>query len=287
MKRLVVAIVIVFACSPLSGVAQTVGVVQGNIWYSKDPFFVGDSIRIYTGVFNGAAYDITGTVEFFDADLRIGSSTFAVPANGGLREVSIPWTAAFGSHSISATISSIAPKVGSQTVVVTNKQTVSDKRAVAVNTETKQPIMVASSSVIKEESNGEVSVIAIKAEAAAASIHESVKEFSVQQVVALEAKQRELERDLATLDEEDAQKVKLSDPDKINEAANQDVAMSVERGPSVNTTVQRIFKNVYLLVVKALIYILSHPWLLYTTLGLIILRFLLTIWRFFRNRKAY
>jgi hypothetical protein len=320
-----------FLSASLAG-AQTVGVVEGNLWYSKDPFFVGDSIRIYTGVFNGAPYDITGTVDFFDNGSRIGSTQFVVPGGGRLKEVWIDWTAATGVHVFSAAISkAVALKPGgtSDPISVTSKGSKIDRREIDIDTdkdgvgnasdpdddgdgvldiqeasqgtsalnsdtdkdgitdgEDNQPVAfgVTQATTTETTLSPIVASISVTAEAAASSIHERVEEFSAEQVIKLEAKQRSLEREISELDEEDKQEVENADTAKINEAAGGEVATKVERGPSVESSVKRIWTNIYLLLIKALIYILKHPWLLYTIVALLVLKLLSMTWRFFRTR---
>lgn len=90
-----------FIVAPLCVFAQTsnTGFVPGNIWYSKDPFYEGDKIKIYTLVFNSEAKVLSGTVSFFDKNVLLGKKDFSIPANG-VRDVSIDWSVTAGSHVI-------------------------------------------------------------------------------------------------------------------------------------------------------------------------------------------
>ena len=81
---------------------QNAGFAPANIWYSEDPFFVEDSIRIYTVIFNGSLYDLAGTVEFLDNDILIGKTDFTVSKGGRVRDVSVAWKATEGKHLITA-----------------------------------------------------------------------------------------------------------------------------------------------------------------------------------------
>ncbi len=83
---------------------KNAGFVQGNIWYSKTPFFAGDKIRIYTIIFNGSTEDLTGSVEFLDNGVPIGKSSFAISGGGRVRDVWVDWTAKDGKHTITARI---------------------------------------------------------------------------------------------------------------------------------------------------------------------------------------
>ncbi len=78
------------------------GIVNG-IWYSKNPFFAGDQIRIYTALQNQSGFDITGTVQFFDEEILIGESEFSVVDGNFIKEW-IDWEVAQGYHFISIQI---------------------------------------------------------------------------------------------------------------------------------------------------------------------------------------
>lgn len=94
--------------SPVWGATETAvknaGLVPANIWYSKDPFFTGDKVRIYTALFNGSTYDLGGSMEFLDNGVSLGSTSFAVSGGGHVREVWVDWQAVAGSHLITARI---------------------------------------------------------------------------------------------------------------------------------------------------------------------------------------
>lgn len=87
---------------------KNAGFVQGNIWYSKTPFFAGDKIRIYTIVFNGSTQDLTGSVEFLDNGIPIGESQFAISGGGRVRDMWVDWIAKDGKHTITARIAEVS-----------------------------------------------------------------------------------------------------------------------------------------------------------------------------------
>ena len=78
------------------------GFVQG-VWYSKTPFFTGDTVRMYTAVQNNSSFDIQGTVEFLVDGNSVGQSSFSA-LDGRIVEVWSDWNVTKGNHSISATI---------------------------------------------------------------------------------------------------------------------------------------------------------------------------------------
>jgi hypothetical protein len=85
---------------PLAVQAQDVnaGFVSG-IWYSKTPFFAGDTVRIYTALQNQSEFDISGTAEFYDADIKLGEKEFSV-ISGRLIEEWVDWEVTGGEHEI-------------------------------------------------------------------------------------------------------------------------------------------------------------------------------------------
>ncbi len=80
------------------------GFAQSNIWYSKDPFFAGDKVRIYTIIFNGSAQNLTGTVLFLRNGTPIGKKPFSISGGDRVSDVWVDWTAKDGKHIITAQI---------------------------------------------------------------------------------------------------------------------------------------------------------------------------------------
>ena len=99
---------------------KNAGFVQGNIWYSKTPFFAGDKIRIYTIIFNGSAEDLTGSVEFLDNGTPIGKSSFSISGGGRVRDVWVDWIIKDGKHTITARIADVSTTdaLGKKKIVV-------------------------------------------------------------------------------------------------------------------------------------------------------------------------
>jgi len=88
----------------LARAGQDIGFLQKSIWYSKDVFFEGDEIRIYSAIFNGNSNDLKGIVEFYDNGQTIGQASFSVASGGRIEIVWTDWAAKGGSHTISAKI---------------------------------------------------------------------------------------------------------------------------------------------------------------------------------------
>lgn len=109
MKKIIL-ITIVFFASHVFAVGPAIdnaGFVQSNIWYSKDPFYAGDKIRVYTVIFNGSAYDLSGAVEFLDNGVLIGKADFALASGGRVRDLWVDWKALEGKHTITARFANV------------------------------------------------------------------------------------------------------------------------------------------------------------------------------------
>ncbi len=112
--------------------APTAGFIPKNIWYSKDPFFEGDTVKIYTIVFNTEKSPISGKVTFYDKDAVLGSRTVTVNPES-FQSVTIDWKVTAGDHSINALISDTKMIISgeSQAITLSNKKTETDEKFVA------------------------------------------------------------------------------------------------------------------------------------------------------------
>src|SRR3989344_3671038 len=85
------------------GETDNIGFIPDNIWFSKDPPTEGDTVKIYTLVFNNGKNALSGTVEFYDKNVILGKKEFLSPA-GGIKDVSVNWEVMAGDHTLSAKI---------------------------------------------------------------------------------------------------------------------------------------------------------------------------------------
>ncbi|MBU0636977.1 hypothetical protein KKH16_02085, partial [Patescibacteria group bacterium] len=96
-KLIIIFIIFFSALQPV--IAQiNAGFVSG-IWYSKNPFFIGEIVRIYVGIQNRSGFDITGTVEFYDNDTLVRSTNVSI-INEQLIEAWTDHTFVYGDHEI-------------------------------------------------------------------------------------------------------------------------------------------------------------------------------------------
>ncbi len=93
--------------SPIFVYAATIsnaGFIPAPLWFSRDTFFAGETVRIYTVVYNGSDSDIRGTAEFLNGDIVIGTNDFSLARGGRSQDIWIDWKATEGDSRISARI---------------------------------------------------------------------------------------------------------------------------------------------------------------------------------------
>lgn len=117
---------------------KNAGFVPANIWYSKDPFFDGEKIRIYTIIFNGSSYDLEGTVEFLDSGILIGKTTFSLSGGSRVRDVWIDWKATAGKHTVTARIINTTGSIAGgkkAPIIIDNAETGKSERDIDLDTD--------------------------------------------------------------------------------------------------------------------------------------------------------
>ena len=143
----------------LSGLAFAVetlsntGLVPGNVWFSKDPFYSGDKVRIYTVIFDGSEKDLRGDINFLDGNSLLCTNSFLVLA-GRPTEAWCDWTVSLGDHSININIARVKASLPGEPeidVILSNSIVGSSKKFVA-----SRPI-VTNNSIL--QSNSTVSVV--------------------------------------------------------------------------------------------------------------------------------
>ncbi|PIR88056.1 MAG: hypothetical protein COU10_01245 [Candidatus Harrisonbacteria bacterium CG10_big_fil_rev_8_21_14_0_10_45_28] len=97
-------VILAFLLPTLVFANQDFGFLKQNLWVSPDPFFSGETVRVYTVIFNGGDTDISGKVGFFDNNESVGEVDFSLAGSGRLRDVWFDWPASEGEHRLSAKI---------------------------------------------------------------------------------------------------------------------------------------------------------------------------------------
>jgi hypothetical protein len=130
---LVFAFVTIFSFSDYVFASTTAGFIPGQIWYSKDSLEEGDSVKVYTALWNGSENPIFTKVIFYDKEIVLGTREVTVPSMA-TKDVSISWQVTAGDHNIHAKIisSTISKSGKEESVVLTRSATGEDHQYVSV-----------------------------------------------------------------------------------------------------------------------------------------------------------
>ncbi|MEK7481056.1 MAG: thrombospondin type 3 repeat-containing protein [Patescibacteria group bacterium] len=100
-----ILVILFLLVTPLFSAAQgeiNAGFVSG-LWYSRYPFFAGETVRLYAAIQNNSGFDIKGTVQFSNNDKLIGAQPFSA-VNGRLVDAWVDWTPQKGVWRLGLTI---------------------------------------------------------------------------------------------------------------------------------------------------------------------------------------
>lgn len=269
---------------------KNVGFLPSNIWYSKDPFFAGDKIRVYTVIFNGSDSDLEGTVEFYDNSQSIGKSSFSLAGGGRIRDIWIDWTATGGNHTISAKI--VNPKISapgeeSRLIIIANAETGTNERT--VDFDINKNGIADSKEIVKNAIATGESVVLSKIDDAVKKINdvvpvkpvietvktkvEAVDDFRESQEKKVSSALNVVKRELENLKTNDS--VAKTDSGTSKSSNGQSIKDKNEKDGSGaakldKTIAEKPFKYVYLFFLSILEYILKIKILFYGLLSLII-----------------
>jgi hypothetical protein len=113
-KNIVIGIICAILFLPTHTQAVTninAGIVNG-VWFSKLPFFTGDTIVIYTAFQNQSHTNLEGTIDFIHNESVIGTKPFTAKP-GEFITRSIEWTASYGDHTFKVTLNGLVDEHGS------------------------------------------------------------------------------------------------------------------------------------------------------------------------------
>lgn len=115
MRVVILTLLFTFLYTPLAAAQElNAGIVQG-LWYSQEKVFAGEAVRIYVAIRNNTGSDLSGTVEFYDNNVRLTRKTVQA-LDGRIIESWADWKPTYGEHELSATLTRIElSKVGEET----------------------------------------------------------------------------------------------------------------------------------------------------------------------------
>jgi len=268
------------------------GLVANGIWYSLDPFFPGDQIRIYSAMQNQAGFDIIGKIQFWVDDKLLTQFDFSV-INGRLIEKWADWQATEGDHDISVRI--IEPKkveIGKDPVPITLKFSSigTGKRFVDLDTDgdrignredpdddndgvSDEEEIRLGTNPLSPEPRAAVTPIPEPTEEKA--ISEKTKEIIEKVIKTLEEKKETLEEKKETIEKEIEEE---KEPKPILEELLKEIEKRVPAVGRIPREKMPTWKHVYgwlitilIYILSTLIYILSTPWLLLLIVILVII----------------
>ncbi len=138
-KYLFLFIILAFYNIPTAyaDVAITTGFIPGQIWYSKEPLVEGETVKVYTAVWNGDKSTVSTRVEFYDKNVVLGTRDITIEPSQ-LQDVSISWKVTSGDHTISAKIiSSTILNAGKKEQITLDRVATSEDRTFVSATENK------------------------------------------------------------------------------------------------------------------------------------------------------
>jgi len=133
-KFLVIVFVLVFLLVTQAFAESNSGFIPGQIWYSNENLIEGQTVNVYTAVWNGEKNPMSAKVEFYDKNVILGSRDIVVnPLE--IKEVFVPWKITGGDHLISAKITSSSTVISGkkESITLDNNTTSNDKQFVSVS----------------------------------------------------------------------------------------------------------------------------------------------------------
>jgi hypothetical protein len=133
-------------------VVTATGFIPGQIWYSKNSFIEGETVKIYTAVWNSNKNQLSARVEFYDKNVILGSRDVVVSSEQ-LSEVSIPWKVTAGDHIIFAKIiSSVLTSDGKkESIELDSSITVEDRMFIPVVIKKEDGSQASNSDIIQSQ----------------------------------------------------------------------------------------------------------------------------------------
>ncbi len=319
---LVFACYLVLAASRVS--AASLGFIQGTIWYSKDPFFSGDTVRIYSAVLNGTSDDIIGSVSFYDNGKEIGKTPFTAASSGRLQEVWLDWQATEGEHEISARINNaFITKAGeaNKPAAISNSESGRSERFVDLDTDKdgvgnktdadddgdgvsdevelskgtdplKKDLVISNETASAKEKVGgsDFSLPNFKnkeVEAAVASVAETINTnaFVAEDFINKEIKKTEDK--ILEIKKKETTLIANENTRKIESLAGKGVATTTRTESQLGDTAKRLFLELYRYLLIVVAFVLAHKVILYLLLAYILYKVLRFIFISILNKFRY
>jgi hypothetical protein len=121
MNMRALAITLLFFALPVCATAATVpaGFAPGALWLSSTAATSGDSLKMYTVIYDSTGSPVSGDVQFEVDSSHLQTVHFSLAA-GQSQIVSADWTAVAGAHSFTATLKNVSGLSGELAQATTN-----------------------------------------------------------------------------------------------------------------------------------------------------------------------
>lgn len=131
MKKIFSILIICILVLPFTSFAASTiensGIIDRTVWLSKESLVEGDSVDVYTVVWNGGNSSLSGNVVFYDGTTLLGKRTVNLSPKT-TKVVSLTWKVSAGNHNITTSFESANvtdAKGQNQSVLVENSKSAS------------------------------------------------------------------------------------------------------------------------------------------------------------------
>jgi len=275
---------IAFIPSASATVITTTGFIPGQIWYSKDTINEGDTVKIYTAIWNNSASPLSAKVEFYDQNVILGTRDVVVPSQQ-LIDASVTWKVTAGDHSISAKIISPSVTVSGKKEIVTvnNVLTSVDRKFVPVVLNTIEGQPATSTDILKSQiDKATASIDGIIPSAVSDPISknvDSIDSFRTDTLANITSTKVEAEKKIADLNKSDSNNKSTSVGEKVLAAKN-----VTEKGKSIDNATEKPIAYIKLFLFSVLLFIFGSKIVFYFLIILIIFFIIRGIYRKVKNR---
>lgn len=104
--RFILVFAFVFTPAYVMADGGSAGIPKDLMWFSKNPFYAGETINVYTIIYNSTPYQFAGVVELRDGNEVLGRRDFIVGPSGASDVVEIPWQVSLGEHNLGMYVTS-------------------------------------------------------------------------------------------------------------------------------------------------------------------------------------
>lgn len=141
----------------LASSLSNTGLIPGQIWYSQSDLIEGETVNIYTAIWNGSENTITAKVEFYDKNVVLGSKEITISSKS-VKEAFVSWKISAGDHLISAKIisSSVKESGGIKSVVLSQTETEKDSQFVSKTIQKEDGTTLASNELVKDQVKNQI-----------------------------------------------------------------------------------------------------------------------------------